>query len=136
MHFARESASPIQLSTTSPQEVLMKIRNLALAASFVAAAGLAGCASSEPPAPPPPAPAPVAAPAPTPPPAPSMPANLTPAQQRVAKVQTALNANGAQLDVDGKWGRKTAAALKSFQAAHGLKATGTMNVITAKALGL
>ena len=40
---------------------------------------------------------------------------VTPAQQRIAKVQMALNANGAQLDVDGKVGSKTAAALKAFQ---------------------
>lgn len=111
----------------------MNIRTLVLAAGCLAAAGLAGCADQKPP-PPPPAPAPAAAPAP--PPAPMMPANLTPAQQKVAKVQMALNSNGANLQVDGKWGPKTAASLKSFQSAHGLKPTGTMNVITAKALGL
>ena len=44
-----------------------------------------------------------------------MPANLTPAQQKVAKVQMALNSNGASLDVDGKWGSKTSAALAAFQ---------------------
>ena len=113
----------------------MNPRVLVLAVGFLAAAGLAGCADQNPP-PPPPAPAPAAAPAP--PPAPMMPANLTPAQQKVAKVQMALNTNGATppLTVDGKWGPRTAAALKAFQSAHGLKATGTMNGITAKALGL
>jgi peptidoglycan hydrolase-like protein with peptidoglycan-binding domain len=65
-----------------------------------------------------------------------MPANLTPAQQRFAKVQMALNANGAQLNVDGKWGPQTSAALKSFQQGHNLKATGRMDPATAKALGL
>ena len=112
----------------------MKTRMLVLAVGCLAAAGLAGCANQNPP---PPAPAPVAAPAPPPPPAPAMPANLTPAQQKVAKVQMALNTNGAAppLTVDGKWGPRTGAALKAFQAAHGLKATGTMNGITAKALG-
>jgi peptidoglycan hydrolase-like protein with peptidoglycan-binding domain len=65
-----------------------------------------------------------------------MPPNLTPAQQRVAKVQIALNANGAQLDVDGKWGAKTSAALKSYQSAHKLKATGKMDSATAKSLGV
>ena len=47
-----------------------------------------------------------------------MPHDLTAAQQRVAKVQTALNANGAQLDVDGKMGAKTRDALKAYQSAH------------------
>jgi peptidoglycan hydrolase-like protein with peptidoglycan-binding domain len=65
-----------------------------------------------------------------------MPAHLSAAQQRVAKVQTALNANGAQLDVDGRWGSKTSAALKSYQSGHGLKPTGKMNTATAKALGV
>ena len=113
----------------------MNARTLAIAACCMAVAGLAGCADQ---APPPPPPAPAAAPAPMPPPAPAMPANLTPAQQKVAKVQMALNTNGAAppLTVDGRWGPKTGAALKAFQASHGLKATGTMNGATAKALGL
>jgi peptidoglycan hydrolase-like protein with peptidoglycan-binding domain len=65
-----------------------------------------------------------------------MPANLTPKQQQVAKVQMALNANGAQLTVDGKWGPASSAALKSYQAAHSLKPTGKMDAATAKALGM
>ena len=62
--------------------------------------------------------------------------NLTPKQQQVAKVQMALNSNGAQLNVDGKWGPSTSAALKSYQSAHGLKPTGRMDGATAKALGM
>lgn len=112
----------------------MNARTLAFAACCLAAAGLTGCSSEQPP-PPPPAPAPVAAPAPPPPP-PAMPANLTPAQQRVAKVQMALNANGAQLTVDGKWGSQTSAALKAYQQAQHLKPTGKMDGATAKALGV
>ncbi len=112
----------------------MNIRILALAVCSIAVGGVAACSHSEPPPPPPPAP--VAAPAPPPPPAPAMPANLTPAQQKVAKVQMALNANGASVDVDGKWGSKTSAALAAFQKAHNLKPTGKMNGATAKALGL
>lgn len=112
----------------------MNPRTLAFAVCCVAAAGLAGCSSSQN-APPPPAPAPVAAPAPPPPPPPAMPAHLTPAQQRVAKVQMALNANGAQLDVDGRMGPKTVAALKAFQQQHNLKATGRVDAATMKALG-
>ncbi|HTI79746.1 MAG TPA: peptidoglycan-binding domain-containing protein [Acetobacteraceae bacterium] len=111
----------------------MNIRTLAFAVCSIAVGGLAACSHSEPPPPPPP-PAPVAAPAPPPPPA--MPANLTPAQQKVAHVQMALNANGAALDVDGKWGSKTSAALAAYQKAHSLKPTGKMNGATAKALGL
>lgn len=65
-----------------------------------------------------------------------MPANLTPAQQRIAKVQTALNANGAQLTVDGRWGGKTSAALRAYQHEHSLKPTGKMDAATAKALGV
>jgi peptidoglycan hydrolase-like protein with peptidoglycan-binding domain len=112
----------------------MNARKLTLAVSLFAMAGLSACSSSSPP-PPPPAPAPVAAPAP-PPPAPMMPANLTPKQQQVAKVQMALKSNGAQLTVDGKWGPASSAALKSFQSAHSLKPTGKMDGATAKALGM
>jgi peptidoglycan hydrolase-like protein with peptidoglycan-binding domain len=65
-----------------------------------------------------------------------MPANLTHAQQRVAKAQIALNSNGAQLDIDGKMGPKTVAALKSYQSSHHLKATGRLDNATAKALGV
>jgi len=64
-----------------------------------------------------------------------MPANLTPAQQRVAKLQMALNANGAQLQVDGKMGSQTRDALKAFQSAHSLKPTGKPDAATLKALG-
>jgi peptidoglycan hydrolase-like protein with peptidoglycan-binding domain len=110
----------------------MKQSVLAFAVCCLAATGLAGC-SSNPPPPPPPAPAAVAAPAPPPPPA--MPANLTPAQQRVAKVQMALNANGAQLDLDGKMGPKTVDALKAYQQQHNLKPTGRVDAATMKALG-
>jgi peptidoglycan hydrolase-like protein with peptidoglycan-binding domain len=108
-------------------------RTLAFAVCCLTAASLAGC-SSQKTAPPPPAP--VAAPAPPAPPAPAMPANLTPAQQRIAKLQMALNGNGAQLDVDGKSGPKTREALKAYQSAHNLKATGRPDAATMKALGI
>ncbi len=112
----------------------MNPRSLAFAVCCLATVGLAGC-GSEPkaPAPPPPVPVPVATPAPPPPPA--MPHDLTAAQQRVAKVQTALNANGAQLDVDGKMGAKTRDALKAYQSAHHLRPTGQPDAATMKALG-
>jgi peptidoglycan hydrolase-like protein with peptidoglycan-binding domain len=111
----------------------MNIRALALAICSLTAASLAACSSQN--AAPPPAPVPVASPAPAPPPAPAMPANLTPAQQRVAKLQMALNANGAQLDVDGRMGAKTRDALKAYQSAHNLKPTGHPDAATIKSLG-
>jgi peptidoglycan hydrolase-like protein with peptidoglycan-binding domain len=54
--------------------------------------------------------------------------------QRVERLQTALNANGAQLTVDGKMGPKTSAAVTSFQQAHGLKVTGRIDKETMAAL--
>jgi peptidoglycan hydrolase-like protein with peptidoglycan-binding domain len=113
----------------------MNVRTLAFAISCLTATSLAGCSNQTPPPAPPPAPA-AAAPEPAPPAQPAMPAGLTPAQQRIAKVQTALNSNGAQLEVDGKMGPKTVAALKSYQSAHNLKASGRADAATAKALGI
>ena len=48
----------------------------------------------------------------------------------IEKVQQSLNSNGAALTVDGKWGPKTAAAVKDFQKAHGLKPTGRLDKST------
>jgi peptidoglycan hydrolase-like protein with peptidoglycan-binding domain len=112
----------------------MNVRAFAFALSSLTAISLAGCSNQAPPAPPPPAA--VAAPEPAPPAQPAMPTGLTPAQQRVAKAQAALNNNGAQLDVDGKMGPKTVAALKSYQHSHNLKASGRVDAATAKALGI
>ena len=50
-------------------------------------------------------------------------------------VQMALNANGAQVDVDGKLGAKTVAALKTYQKPHNLHVTGKADPATVKALG-
>jgi len=58
------------------------------------------------------------------------------AHQRVERVQQALNASGAKLAVDGKWGPKTEAALKQFQQQHGLKATGHLDHATRSQLKL
>jgi peptidoglycan hydrolase-like protein with peptidoglycan-binding domain len=114
----------------------MNVRTLAFAVCCLATAGLTGCGSEQKaPPPPPPVPVPVATPAPPPPP-PAMPPGLTGAQQRVAKVQTALNANGAQVDVDGKMGAKTRDALKAYQSAHSLRPTGHPDAATLKALGV
>jgi peptidoglycan hydrolase-like protein with peptidoglycan-binding domain len=54
----------------------------------------------------------------------------------VMSAQDALNKQGAGLTADGKMGPKTRAAVKSFQQAHGLKATGKLDQATKTALGL
>jgi peptidoglycan hydrolase-like protein with peptidoglycan-binding domain len=120
-------------------------RALGLVVCFAAVAGLAGCGSDtgansalRPPAlaappPPPPPPAQAAAPAP---PVHATP-HLMPGQHpRIAQIQTALNANGAQLQVDGREGAKTRTALRTFQRQHKLKVTGQPDSATAKALGV
>lgn len=53
---------------------------------------------------------------------------------KVKSVQEALNKEGATLTVDGMMGPKTKSALKSFQQAHGLKATGHLDKATQAAL--
>ncbi|HKK14679.1 MAG TPA: peptidoglycan-binding domain-containing protein [Gammaproteobacteria bacterium] len=50
--------------------------------------------------------------------------------------QTALNAHGASLKVDGVWGKKTRAAIANFQKHNGLKATGHLDRQTRAKLGL
>jgi peptidoglycan hydrolase-like protein with peptidoglycan-binding domain len=54
----------------------------------------------------------------------------------VKSAQEALNQNGASLTVDGKMGKKTVSALKSYQKSHGLKATGKLDAKTKSALGV
>jgi peptidoglycan hydrolase-like protein with peptidoglycan-binding domain len=54
----------------------------------------------------------------------------------VKNAQEALNRNGANLTVDGKMGKKTVAAIKSFQKKSGLKATGKLDAKTKSALGV
>jgi peptidoglycan hydrolase-like protein with peptidoglycan-binding domain len=54
----------------------------------------------------------------------------------VKSVQTALNKNGAALKVDGKMGPSTRAALKKYQSANGLKATGRVDDATKTKLGV
>ncbi|HAP75316.1 MAG TPA: hypothetical protein DCR14_04470 [Acidimicrobiaceae bacterium] len=54
----------------------------------------------------------------------------------VARVQAALNANGATLDTDGQFGTLTENAVKAFQAARSLPVTGVVNQATADALGV
>jgi peptidoglycan hydrolase-like protein with peptidoglycan-binding domain len=54
----------------------------------------------------------------------------------IESVQTALNANGAQLTVDGRMGPKTTAALRAYQHQHNLKVTGRPDRATLQALGV
>ena len=119
-------------------------RALGLVVCFAAVAGLAGCGSdtgansalpppalaAPPPPPPPPAQTAPAAPVHAPP-------RVMPGQHpRIAQIQTALNANGAHLQVDGREGAKTRTALRTFQRQHKLKVTGQPDSATVKALGV
>jgi peptidoglycan hydrolase-like protein with peptidoglycan-binding domain len=132
MHVGGESV-PTRFAYHDAPEDFMNKPTLALAVCCIAAAGLTGCGSDTSAAPPPP-PAPVAAATPPPPSPPMKP--MSARQQHIANAQTALNNNGAQLDVDGHMGPKTVAALKTFQQQHNLKATGKLDNATAKVLGV
>ncbi|MHB8254230.1 MAG: peptidoglycan-binding domain-containing protein [Acidiferrobacter sp.] len=52
----------------------------------------------------------------------------------VKAIQEALDKSGAKLKVDGFMGKATEGALKAFQTKHKLKATGTADKATLKAL--
>ena len=54
---------------------------------------------------------------------------------QVARVQQALNKNGAEIDVDGVIGQQTRAAIRKFQKANGLKVTGRIDDLTMEKLG-
>ena len=54
----------------------------------------------------------------------------------VMAIQEALNKGGAKLKVDGMMGKHTRAALKKYQAANGLKATGRVDKATRAKLGV
>lgn len=67
---------------------------------------------------------------PTPPPkAPGGPVDIgmTDSGKEVVEVQTLLNSHGADLVVDGKFGQKTATAVRAFQAEKGLPVTGSVD---------
>ena len=57
-------------------------------------------------------------------------------RHRVEEVQTALSNSGSPIAIDGDWGPKTVAALKDFQKAHNLKASGKLDKETRQALDL
>lgn len=54
----------------------------------------------------------------------------------VRQIQQRLDENGARLAVDGKFGNQTDAAVRAFQASHGLQVDGIVGRDTARALGL
>jgi peptidoglycan hydrolase-like protein with peptidoglycan-binding domain len=57
-------------------------------------------------------------------------------RRTVEEMQTALDRNGAKLDVDGYFGPKTRAALIGFQKSHQLKPSGVLDHATRQALNL
>jgi peptidoglycan hydrolase-like protein with peptidoglycan-binding domain len=67
-------------------------------------------------------------------PAKKMKAHAAMSRHRVEEIQAALNRAGAKIPVDGYWGAKTTAAVKTFQKGHGMKATGHLDHATLKAL--
>ena len=56
--------------------------------------------------------------------------------ERVRTVQQALNDNGSQVAVDGRWGPETRKALEDFQRSHDLKPTGRLDADTQATLNL
>jgi peptidoglycan hydrolase-like protein with peptidoglycan-binding domain len=66
----------------------------------------------------------------------AMKAHKAAASEEVKAIQEALNKQGANLKVDGIAGKKTRAALATFQKANGLKATGKADPATLAKLGI
>ena len=58
------------------------------------------------------------------------------ANKGVMALQEALNKSGATLQVDGRMGKNTRAALKDFQSKNGLKATGKLDKASRAKLGM
>jgi peptidoglycan hydrolase-like protein with peptidoglycan-binding domain len=62
---------------------------------------------------------------------------MTPTPDRISEIQQALAKNGALSgEPSGKWDDSTADAMRKFQAAHGLNATGRLDAPTLNRLGL
>jgi murein L,D-transpeptidase YcbB/YkuD len=66
----------------------------------------------------------------------AMPKAQLPRRAQVRGVQTALKAKGYGLTVDGILGKQTRAALRKFQKANGLKATGRIDKATLRSLNI
>lgn len=63
-------------------------------------------------------------------------ANMGYANEEVMNVQQALNKMGFKLRVDGLYGPKTRAAVRSFQSQHGLTANGKLDQATLAKLNI
>ena len=60
-----------------------------------------------------------------------------PTPARVSEIQSALAAQGAyKAQPNGKWDTATIQAMKNYQSAHGLTATGKLDALTLQKLGL
>ena len=65
------------------------------------------------------------------------PGQKAPTNERVSEIQTALAKDGSFQGLpNGKWDDDTAAAMRRFQASHGLSATGKLDAPTLQRLGL
>ena len=65
------------------------------------------------------------------------PADVTEDPAKVRRIQRALSQAGYDPgEIDGRWGSRTRAALRNFQEAEGLEATGDVDLSTVIALGL
>jgi peptidoglycan hydrolase-like protein with peptidoglycan-binding domain len=64
-------------------------------------------------------------------------AQTAPTPARISEIQSALAAQGAYKgQPNGKWDAATAQAMKDYQSAHGLTATGKLDALTLQKLGL
>lgn len=62
---------------------------------------------------------------------------MAPTAQRISEIQSALATQGSfQGDANGRWDDATVAAMKQFQAAHGLNPSGKLDALTLQKLGL
>jgi len=62
---------------------------------------------------------------------------MAPTPERITEIQQALAKNGAMsAEPSGKWDDSTTDAMRRFQAAHGLNATGKLDAPTLNSLGL
>jgi peptidoglycan hydrolase-like protein with peptidoglycan-binding domain len=60
-----------------------------------------------------------------------------PTPARISQIQSALAAQGAYKgQPNGKWDAATMQAMKDYQSAHGLTATGKLDALTLQKLGL
>ena len=64
-------------------------------------------------------------------------AQTAPTPARISEIQSALATQGAyKVQPNGKWDNATVQAMKDYQSAHGLTATGKLDALTLQKLGL